>query len=329
MSASRKFQVRARSLIQILRSRQAQNLEVSLLALLIIVFSVLLTFSDVFYLALSKYTSRPETLFFPLLVSLMWIIFQVAILERKSSEGGQMPQFLNSLRDAHIPEWILTRESMLQLFLTGNAHTKRWESVAAATPTLTEWILAAQPEVCIDILAFSAETFLPACLDAARAIAVQSPNPTIQQINIRILVRDTNAIWMIPYLPDLTADQQYRQELKTRFLQHQGNWVGLVLREFKKILPASKIGLAIRAYPFEPVFKGILINREIGLVGIYPLSTTSWRGIQVWDYMGYETPMIQISRTAESAFEQISFDIFLRWFDSLWNNFSRPWGAYS
>jgi hypothetical protein len=321
MSLTQKSQPRVRRLIQILKSRRVQSLQVSVLAFILFVFSLLLTFSDAFYLILSRYTPRPEILPFPMLVPLIWIVFQVAMLEREAEREGQMPQALSVVRRAHLQEWILSRETMLRLFIEGSSHSEQWKSVASATPALVEWILSSQPDLHLDILAFSTETFLPVCLDAARAMVTQ-PEPKIQQVSIRILIRDTNADWLIPYLADPRADQQYAEELKVRFLHQQSNWSGLIVREFGRVLPTSKIRLEMRVYPLEPVFKGILINREIGLVGVYPLGTTSWRGMQVWDYLGHEATMVRISKSAESSFERASFGLFLKWFDSLWQSFS-------
>jgi hypothetical protein len=297
-----------------------------MLALIILVFSLSLTFSDAFYTILSHYTNRPELLPFPLLVTLMWIIFQVMLLEREGEKEDQLPQAFNMIRQAHLQEWIMSREILLHFFIEGNKHSQRWNSVAAATPTLVEWILSARPVLNIDILAFSAETFLPACLDAARAMVAQ-PAPKLEEVNIRILVRDTSVDWMVPYLRNAKADRQYLDELKTRFLHQQNNWFGLVVREFSKILSANKIHLEMRVYPFEPVLKGMVINREIALIGVYPLGTTIWHNMEVWDYLGHEAPMVRVSKFAESPFERISFEMFVKWFDSYWQDFSRPWEA--
>jgi len=222
----------------------------------------MLTFSNEVYVFLSRYTPRPEILPFPMLVPLIWIIFEVAILERSSTKEEGVMQSLAVIRHWHLHEWILSRQTMLRFFIEGSRESDQWKSVAAATPTLAEWILSAQPDLQLDILAFSTETFLPACLDAARAIAAQ-PQPTLQQVGIRILVRDTRVDWLVPYLTDMRADQQYVADLKGRFLHQQSNWSGLILREFGRILPTSKIHLDMRVYPFEPVFKGLVIRHNL------------------------------------------------------------------
>jgi len=326
MSSLEKNKPRFQKLIQVLKSRRVQDAEVSILAAIIFVFSLLLTFSDAFYSILGRYTPRPEILPFPLLVSLIWIVFRVAFLERENKGDDHMPEAIDEIRNVHLQEWILSRETTLRFFIEGSSISKQWKSVAAATPALVEWIQSTSPNLNLDILAFSTETFLPPCLDAARAIAARS-EPKIKQVSVRILIRDINVDWLIPYIADKRADHEYAHELKARFLHQQSNWTGLILREFGKILPTSKIHLEMRMYPVEPVFKGILINQEIGLVGVYPLGRTSWRGMEVWDYLGHETPMVQIAKSSESVFERTSFELFSKWFNDLWNNNSRAWRA--
>jgi hypothetical protein len=316
------FTPRLRRLKQILNSPRAQNLQISVLAAIIMLLGLVLTFYNEAYLFLSKYAVRPELLPLPLLVVLIWTVLQVALMGREADKSGTQSQVLSAIRHEHLQEWILSRHAMVDFFGEASRPLKRWASVGDATSTLAQWILSAQPNVRLEILAFSTETFLQPCIDAAREIAVSKAH--LDQVDIRILVRDPSTQWLIPYIADQRADEEYVRDLKARFQQARDSWEGLILSEFAKVLPASKIRLEMKVYPFEPVFKGIVVDRRVGLVGVYPVDTTTWRDIRdVWDYLGHKAPMVEISKTAKSPFGASLFEMFLRWFDTLWR-ISRP-----
>ncbi|MBN1136882.1 MAG: hypothetical protein JXM73_09860 [Anaerolineae bacterium] len=326
MSDSRRSQPRIQKLIQGLRNRQARNWEVSILTLIVFTFGVLITFSDVFYNIIEKnVSSHPETIPVLMLVVLVWVVFQVTLLEREAEMEGQVPQVLDKIRHAHLQEWILSRDTLFRMVNEGGTYSQEWNSVSAAAPDLVNWILSAQPNVHLDILAFSTETFLPVCLEAVRGMAAQ-PKGKLEEVTIRVLVRDTSVDWLVPYLADSNSDRVYVKELKTRFLNQQNNWSGSILRELGRVLTIPQIHLDMRVYSFEPVFKGILINQEIGAVGIYPLGMTSWRGMQVWDYLGHEASMVRVSKSDGLPSERLLFTMFTTWFDDLWKH-SHPWEA--
>jgi len=175
------------------------------------------------------------------------------------------------------------------------------------------------------MLAYSSETFLDTCLQAGYRIREEDQKSgRVTNIVVKLLTRDLEGQWRLPFLPVLEADYNYRQALHARFDSFLSRWNVEFFQAFE-FLPRENIQLERRWYPFEPTYKAIIINRCIAFVGAYSIHEINHQGVQGWDYHGHGAVMYEVS-SAESMPEgsASALESIVNAFDELWSGYSRP-----
>lgn len=206
-----------------------------------------------------------------------------------------------------------------------------WKSVADATSKLREWILDTKnKDIKIDLYTYSGETFIQHLIDIFKEMCSKDSPPVISSIFLRILTRDCQKKLVIPCEKYGKGSKVWKSNMRYRDRNIRSTFISDIENTLKKALPQTTVKLHIKVCPFEPLFKGIMVNEKNGLFGFYPIEKITkplqhkriTRIMTIWDYIGYKTKMIEISEEPTNQVTREIFEYFNQWFNLVWNNFS-------
>lgn len=318
-------------------SQRAQRMQLRLSAVLLFVLGVLLAFNSNVFSFVGQFTEHPEILPGTLLIPYVYLVFQVVLWHLDRDEESELEEIRFEERRRDVPERIFERRSTVASFDRAMVGLPGISAESFATQ-ISEWMAERADSDTIEVLmlSYSSETLLSGCLAAAREIRTAlklnpvSKSPT--KIEFRLLARDLEAAWRIPFLYEQRADIAYRQKLKGRFSQHLARWEEELPEAFDGILYRHQLSIEIRYYPFEPLHKGAIVRsrsgpvveREVGLVGIYSTHSVREGGVEGVDYHGWGSVMHRISKLPEAtAVERHALDDFVSYFEEMWTKHSR------
>lgn len=316
---------RLRRVIKSVWGERAKNIYLRLYSVALFAFGALLTFFPDVFAFFQRYTAHPELIPVTLLVPYMILIFEMVLsrLERDEDSTEQNRRF--EARLSEIPERRLERKTVVDAFNRSVDGLRNYDK-NAGIDALSGWIAESGPTIEVLILAYSSETLLDAALRAAERIRkkIDTGDAPPEMIVFKLLTRDLQAKWRIPCLSIREADEDYRRGLNHRFGQHLSRWKTEFFRAFD-FLPRDKVVLDVRWYPFEPTYKAIIVNKKVGLVGVYDVQNVENKGASGWDYEGHGARLYEMRADGStSRIGQLALKSFTRLFDELWTQYSKP-----
>lgn len=305
---------------------RAQAIQLRLLTVLLFLLGVLLTFSDKVYDFLERFTDRPEILPVALMVPYVYLIFQVVLWRLDRDDEAELRKIRFEVRRSELHQQLLERRIVVDAFNRSVAGFRNYDKHGGVV-ALSDWIAAEEGgEIEVLMVAYSSETFLDGCLRAARRVqeVTSSKGQQPDKIVFKLLTRDLSVSWRLPFLPVYQADQDYRHALNARFQQFLSRWKVELFDAFA-FLPRDRVQFEARSYPLEPTYKATIVNRKVGLVGVYGTHEVNYGGVSGWDYHGHgaRTYELRINDDVKGV-GQLALDNFIEYFDLLWNRHSRP-----
>lgn len=202
-----------------------------------------------------------------------------------------------------------------------------WNSVIEAGPKLREWIVDKNyTQIKIDLFSYSCETFQQHLINIFKEICSQPSLPVLSSITLRILTRNCFKKYIIPCAEDNKSNRLWKKIIQKRSETIQTTLTSDIEDTLKKTLSKTTIKLIIKVCPFEPLFKGIIVNETNGLFGFYPIEkvnkTIVSERISIWDYIGFKTKMVEISKDSPNLVSREIFVFFEKWFNFVWDNCS-------
>lgn len=177
----------------------------------------------------------------------------------------------------------------------------------------------------IDFVAYSFETMLVTVRDVAGQLASAAPLPDGFEVQVRILLRDLSedADWLVPLAANELADIQYAANLRTRFHTAQDSTLEEFASLLAAVLPPGALHFDVKGYRFEPLVKGILVDRSDGVFGLYTVSAL--HNPVGWDYSGHAVECGR-ARLDGNPYERAAAFYFREWFSAVWDDsrLSRP-----
>lgn len=326
-----------RRAIRSLGSERSQQIQIRVYALVLFVLGILLTFNSNVFEFVAQFTDRPEILPSTLLIPYVYLVFQVVLWHLDRDEEAELEELRFEERRRDLPARILERRSAIASFERGMMAVPGISEERFASQ-IADWIAERSESETVEILmlSYSSETLLSGCLAAARAIQRRKDEEGAsapKALEFKLLARDLEAEWRLPFLYEQKADRAYRTKLKGRFSQHLARWDEELPDAFRKLLYRDQLSLEIRYYAFEPLWKGAVVRtrqgaevgQEVGLVGIYETHSVREGGVEGVDYHGWGSVMHRISKLPEAEqLERKAFDDFISDFDEIWSKHSRP-----
>jgi len=185
----------------------------------------------------------------------------------------------------------------------------------------------ASRRVFLDICAYSSETFHAVLAPFFRRIIDREL--TLRELHIRLLVRDYRRPFVVPCNGNMKEDPSYRSATVSRNRKFIDDFLADV-NQIRDACPDMDINFEIRLYPFEPIFKGVIIGGNRAFWNIYSIMNARRRiGDEekiIWDYYGERTRLIQLQADGPIA-ERELLSSFQGWFATVWDYFSTPVGA--
>lgn len=312
-----------RRTFSLLSSDRAQKVQLRLYALLLFVLGVLLAFNDTVFEFAARFTERPEILPITLLVPFVYMIFQVVLWRLERDEVSIEERLRFETRRASVQERCLEREAVVQAFarsMQGYPQYNMNRSTAIFSEAIAE-TEGAEHEIML--LSYSSETLLDGCLAAATLMRsrLDSGLSNSRRLHFRLLTRDPSHEWNIPCLTTLDVDRDYRRGLDARFAQFLSRW-SVELPQAFSFLPAENVSLNVRWYPFEPLFKAMLLDDSMGLVAMYTIHEVNQKGVRGWDYHGHGARMYHLVARPEDESGAVLSEL-RTYFEQLWGR-SRP-----
>jgi hypothetical protein len=175
-----------------------------------------------------------------------------------------------------------------------------------------------EPEIKLDLFAYTAETFvdhLSEFLDAA-----QKATPVPRQINIRILLKNwKRSTSLLPGCsPSASEEIQEQRANYRREQKHHHEYMFHHLRTIVDRVPNNlKVTIDIKYYHLDPFHKGILINQRVGFWNLYPIRRDSAFHPDIWDWQGRKLEYAEFSRDGSRA-EALALRSVRAWFTEIW-----------
>jgi len=139
-----------------------------------------------------------------------------------------------------------------------------WKSVADATSKLREWILDTKnKDIKIDLYTYSGETFIQHLIDIFKEMCSKDSPPVISSIFLRILTRDCQKKLVIPCEEYGKESRVWKSNMQHRDSNIRSIFISDIENTLKKALPQTTVKLHIKVCPFEPLFKGIMVNKKM------------------------------------------------------------------
>ncbi len=296
-----------------------------LFAAMLFTLGALLTFNDAAFEFAKRFTDRPEILPVTLMVPFVYLIFQVVLWHLDRDEDSIEEKFRFEARRAEVTERRLDRRAIVDAF-TRSVDGLPEYNVHRGTAALAEWIAdEAESAIEVLVLAYSSETFLDGCLGAASRVEAMLADRGRQPAKIvfKLLTRDPKTTWRLPFLPIREADDEYRHALTVRFDQFLARWTVELFEAFS-FLPKDRVELEARWYPFEPMYKAAIVNRKVGLLGIYNVHEVHNKGVSGWDYHGHGAKLYEIRADGGATVNgQRALKSVVDLFDEIWTRHSR------
>ncbi len=306
-------------------------------AVALFLLGVLLTFNSNVFDFVAQFTDRPEILPSALLIPYVYLVFQVVLWHLDRDEESELESIRYAERRRDVPERVLERKSAISSFDRGMS-TVPGISVERFASQIAEWMAERTDSETLEVLmlSYSSETLLSGCLASAREIRAKlASNPELKPpkvIEFKLLARDLETQWRIPFIHEQKADLSYRTKLRGRFSQHLARWDEELPDAFDDILYRHQLSLEVRFYPFEPLLKGAVVrsrggsdaNGDVGLIGIYATHSVREGGVEGVDYHGWGSVMHRISTLpGASPVEQDALNDFVEYFEEIWTKHSR------
>ncbi|KAF0143653.1 MAG: hypothetical protein FD156_2463 [Nitrospirae bacterium] len=178
--------------------------------------------------------------------------------------------------------------------------------------------------VILDICAYSSETFHGILAPFFKRILNRQLN--IKQLHICLLVRDYRRPFIVPCDGNIKEDEAYREATVSRNKKFIDDFKADI-NQIKDNCPHIDIEFEVRLHPFEPLFKGVVINGSRAFWNIYSIMNARRliRGEEkiIWDYYGERTHLIQLEPNGPIAEREI-FSSFVNWFTTVWDYFAAP-----
>ena len=175
-------------------------------------------------------------------------------------------------------------------------------------------------EVRLDIFCYSAETFFSLLVP----FFWELHKTPMQRMYIRILVRNYAKDFIIPCANDGTQDLEYAHDISHRNANIIAEFYSNIDR-LREQLPEINIDFEIRMYPFEPLHKGIIINRNKLYWAMYPIVRADrmlgGKKKKMWDYEGHSAKLVELINNGGPASAEM-FRSVSTWFDTVWEHFS-------
>ncbi|MBZ5530099.1 MAG: hypothetical protein LAO20_01590 [Acidobacteriia bacterium] len=319
-------------------SHRAKTVYIRVYTVILFVLGCLLTFSPHVFEFFKRFTQEsPLLLPVTLLVPYIYFIFEM-VVSRLEEADKSFDKAVQKLEEAGRPDasveqaWLFEarraeldhrrfeRKMVVEAFIrsvTGLPNHGR-----LGTQAVVEWIAAERgPEIEVQILAYSSETLLDGLIDVANRIKGNAKKgvPAPQRIVFRLLTRDLNCGWRIPCLSSREADEVYRHGLRGRFGQYLSRWQTEFSKAFN-FIPQDQLELEVRWYQFEPLFKAVIVNRKIGVIGVYDVHEVE-RG-QGWDYHGQGVDMYEVNSVGPDQRSQLGLSDVTQLFEEIWSQHS-------
>jgi len=148
----------------------------------------------------------------------------------------------------------------------------------------------------------------------------------LKQLHIRLLVRDYTRPFVIPCDDTLHEDEGYRSATVNRNRKFIDDFKADI-NQIKDCCPDADIEFEVRLHPFEPVFKGVILNGTRAYWNLYPIMNArrlvGGKEKTIWDYYGDRTRLVQLNSNGPIAESEL-LSSFAGWFETVWDHFSRP-----
>jgi hypothetical protein len=315
-------QPRWRQLLKSAFGQKAKNIYIRVFAVILFSLGALLTFSPHVFEFFSSFTKEPALLPVTLLVPYVYLIFEMVLSRLEEDDDSTEQKRLYEARRTEVLERCFERKMSVDAFKRSMAGLRNWGKDGAKA--VVDWIAADRSGVIkVQILAYSSETLLDGIIDVAQRIKdnIAGGIPAPQNIVFELLTRDLGGKWRLPCLASHEADEDYRRGLNARFGQYLSRWRTEFYRAFD-FFPRDRLVLEARWYPFEPTYKAVIVNKKIGVVGIYDVHGVNHRGVDGWDYHGQGVSMYEVQATGSVANSRLALESITRLFDELWNQHS-------
>jgi len=185
------------------------------------------------------------------------------------------------------------------------------ELIKAATET--------NGELSIDLICYTSHTFevaFASLLDQAL-----SDPKSLKSITVRLMVWSCEGSPILPLGVDGQRDGGYLALVRGRRTQYADRIISIV-NQMKGERPDIAISFRMKFSPFEPSFKGAIINNTSAFWTLYNISRVeplvSGQRQANWDYRGQGLSLTKVDKNS-AAFEAIS-----RWFQVIWDDFATP-----
>lgn len=172
----------------------------------------------------------------------------------------------------------------------------------------------------LDLVAYSSETFIELSREIVGEIEVARRVDGFDgPVHVRVLTRDTSdeSDWLVPLTREQRRDGEYRDELSIRFTNVRKSALGEFEDSLKDVLSPDQVEFQVKGYRLEPLLKGILVNHQKGVFGLY--SIDDLRSPKGWDYSGHAVAMCRADIEGK-GFESLAGRFLAEWFDGVWSD---------
>jgi hypothetical protein len=316
-------------------SERAKTIYIRFYTVVLFAFGGLLTFyPHIFELINLKKEESHLLLLVTLLVPYIYLIFEM-VVSRLEESDKEFDKVVLRLEQAGNPD-NTTRQSWVFEARRSQIEQRRLERKMVVdafkrsvvdlndlgrfgTQAVVDWISSTKESAIeVLILAYSSETLFDGLIDVAKRIDknIKSGMPPPASITFKLLSRNLKAEdWFIPCLATREADVEYRRGLNIRFGQQLNRWYTEFYPAFS-FLPREKLALEIKWYDFEPLFKAVIVNRKIGIVGVYDMHPIERE--QGWDYHGKGVGVYEIRIDSPDQQSKLALQDFVQLFDEIW-----------
>ena len=173
----------------------------------------------------------------------------------------------------------------------------------------------------LDFLAYSAETLINLSREVTAELedVLQTFPKYDGTVRVRILVRDTTETsdWLIPLALDEERDLEYARDLRTRFKNVRQSALKEFQGSLKDIFQSKNVDFRVRGYITEPLIKGVLVDGERGVFGVYTVDEL--KDPEGWDYSGHAVTMCNCDIAGDFV-QSASALFFKKSFNELWDS---------
>lgn len=177
-------------------------------------------------------------------------------------------------------------------------------------------------EVELDVICYSAETIFGLLVP----IFFEIRKKPVEKIKVRILIRDLTKPFVVPCDSNGVEDAEYREIIVRRNAKIVDEFYSNVNR-VRRESPELDFSFEVRMQPFEPLQKGIIVNRKRAFWCLYPVISAErvlgGKKKPMWDYEGHSANLMELSPDGSPLSAEL-FQSVVHWFDTVWVSFSNP-----